>query len=155
MRPGSRLLGWPLGVLFNVLLAWSLACMSGQPGVAVNSNCLEGENLEPKVIHTADCKAADPPTLIHRVEPHYPQQVRSQMLEGKVVAEAVLTPEGILEDISVISSPSSTLTTLAVAAFREWRYKPAICRGSGLSVRANLCVSATFKLHRDSKGRIL
>ena len=82
------------------------------------------------------------PALIKRVEPHYPEALREQGVKGLVVLRGVLGTDGRITNISVLDSPSETLTTLAKDAFRQWRYKPAIC--DGRPHRVNMTAKITF-----------
>jgi TonB family protein len=127
------------------LVLCSLECASG-----TGPRCNDNQNSsviqagsEPK------CRDIEPPKLIHCVDPMYPSEVRKQRLEGRVVVDAVLTPAGLIDDMKVRSSPGEMLTSLALAAFRERRYKPAKCRDSGEPVRVYVTLTVTFALRRD------
>jgi protein TonB len=88
------------------------------------------------------------PTLIRRVEPEYPAQVRKERTHGEVKIRAVIAADGTVSDISIASSPSEILSRLAVEAVSQWRYKPAYCRDLAKPVRVYLTVTVTFSLDR-------
>jgi TonB family protein len=58
---------------------------------------------------------------------------------------ALLTAEGELQDVRVMSNPDPRLSELAVAAFRKWRYKPATCAGKPVPV--TITSTTSFDLH--------
>jgi protein TonB len=86
------------------------------------------------------------PKLVKRVEPAYPADVRKQRIEGKVVTECIIDSDGSISDIQVRSSPSQTLSDLAVAAIRQWQYNPAYCKDLNVSIRVYMYISVTFSL---------
>jgi TonB family protein len=102
--------------------------------------------VPPEVRAGKDCKEVEAPVLLDCVEPGYPTDVRKARLEGKVVAVAVLTPDGNLEGIRVSSSPSETLSNVALKAFGQWHYKPAFCRDTGQPVQVHVTMTTTFSL---------
>ena len=70
-------------------------------------------------------QAAQPPVLVRRVEPIYPQIARRRRIEGLVLLEAILDREGKLEpDVKILES-LPLLDQQAVDAVRQWRFRPA------------------------------
>jgi TonB family protein len=74
------------------------------------------------------------PRLVKRVPPDYPTDLLRKRIFGRVVMQGVVTAEGRLEYLEIASSPDSRLSTLALAAARQWLYEPATLRGQPLSV---------------------
>jgi TonB family protein len=66
--------------------------------------------------------------LIHRVEPAYPQDVRSQRVEGTVVLKTLVNENGTVEEVRLIEG-NPTLAEPAISAVRQWRYKPYVRDG--------------------------
>ena len=85
------------------------------------------------------------PRLILRVEPAYPDTARITRVQGQVVLEAIITTEGRVEELRVLSSPSPLLSESALSAVGRWRYLPATLNGR--AVRVFLTVTVDFKLH--------
>jgi TonB family protein len=81
----------------------------------------------------------------------YPEALRRAKLKGVVVAEAVITSGGNLEDIKIVSSPAPELSSLALVAFRERRYKPAICRETGQPVQVTVTLTTSFTLQGSAR----
>lgn len=88
---------------------------------------------------------ASPPELLDRVTPEYPRRARALEIEGQVVLEVVLDRSGRIEpDVKVIRSVAQ-LDEAAVAAVRQWRFRPARDR-DGRTVRVVMEIPVRFVL---------
>jgi protein TonB len=68
---------------------------------------------------------AQPPVLVRRVPPVYPREVRRRDIDGLVLLQAILDRDGHVErDVRVLESVPM-LDDEAVAAVRQWRFRPA------------------------------
>ncbi len=85
------------------------------------------------------------PRLVLRVEPAYPDAARIARIQGPVVLEAIITTEGRVEELRVLTSPSALLSESALSAVGRWRYLPATLNRR--PVRVFLTVTVEFKLH--------
>ncbi len=93
---------------------------------------------------TAQPTSADP-VLISQVLPQYPPLARLRGIEGQVVLQAIVTPDGRIEpDVKVVESVP-LLDNAAIAALRQWRFRPARDR-SGMPMRVSLRVPVRFVL---------
>ena len=81
--------------------------------------------------------------LLHKVQPAYPSEARRSHLEGVVALEAVITEQGQIEDLRVISGPPA-LAQAAVNAVSQWRYSPYMLNGK--PIRKQTRVNITFKV---------
>jgi TonB family C-terminal domain len=90
-------------------------------------------------------QAANPPILITRVVPEYPQQARRQGIEGLVLLEAILDRDGRIEDDIKVLQSIPSLDEAARRALRRWRFKPARDH-SGRPLRVILEVPIRFVL---------
>jgi protein TonB len=61
--------------------------------------------------------------LIHRVQPEYPALAKMARVQGAVVLHAVISKQGTIEGLEVISGPPA-LVGAAVDGVRQWRYRP-------------------------------
>ena len=77
------------------------------------------------------------PSLIHKVDPTYPLQARTQRLSGKVTLAATIGADGSIRELSVLSG-SSVLAAAAQAAVRQWRYHPATLNGNPVEVQKQI-----------------
>jgi protein TonB len=93
---------------------------------------------------TAD-EAARQPIPIKKVMPEYPPIARMRGIEGQVVLEVILSPDGRVEpDITVLQSVP-LLDAAAIAAMRQWRFHPARDQ-TGEPLRVTLRVPVRFVL---------
>ncbi len=91
-----------------------------------------------------------PPRLLKSVPPEYTAEARKQRIEGVVVLELVIEPDGRVSSATILKPLPSGLTQRAIQAIQQWRYSPA---KDGLrAVRAFHRVTLDFKLP-DSTGR--
>jgi periplasmic protein TonB len=77
--------------------------------------------------------------LIHRVEPPYPMLAREARVQGEVVLRAVISPGGEIQNLEVISG-HPMLVPAAIAAVKEWRYKPYLLNGQPVEVETTITV---------------
>jgi TonB family protein len=62
-------------------------------------------------------------TPIIEVSPRYPEAAQAQGLEGFVEVSFTVTPQGTVQDASVVASePGTVFDAAALAAVRQWRY---------------------------------
>jgi protein TonB len=87
-----------------------------QPSLAVSSATIQ---LSPEVANTY---------LTHRVEPDYPERARHQHIQGPVVLHAIVSEEGAVQELKVLSGDSQ-LASAAIDAVRLWKFKPYLTRG--------------------------
>ena len=81
-----------------------------------------------------------------RIEPNYPEKAIEENIEGYVVLEFDITETGTTDNIQVVqSSPKGVFDKNALAAFKQWEYKPAIKNGKGVR-QQGLLVQLDFKL---------
>ena len=81
------------------------------------------------------------PTVIQRVEPVITPDMKRRKLSGTVVVQTFVSREGRVIDARVSRSVAG-LDDAAVAAVRQWRFKPA--RSGGHPVETWLAVPVRF-----------
>jgi len=90
--------------------------------------------LEGAIFEASDVDAIPQPLV--QLRPIYPAQARMRHLEGEVVVEFVVSPEGRPESISILSSePGSVFCNAAVRAIERWRFSPGMRGGNPVTVR--------------------
>jgi protein TonB len=87
--------------------------------------------------------SVEQPTLLHRVDPVYPQLAVAANIEGSVILEALVDEEGRVLDLRVLRS-AGVLDKAALAAVRQWRYSPVLLNGR--PEKFILTVVVTFRL---------
>ncbi|HUA15886.1 MAG TPA: energy transducer TonB [Verrucomicrobiae bacterium] len=78
--------------------------------------------------------------LIHRVQPVYPQLARDARVQGPVVLFAVISKEGTIDKLKVLSG-HPMLVAAAIDAVRQWRYKPYILNNEPIEVETQITVN--------------
>ena len=81
--------------------------------------------------------------LIHRVQPEYPQLARQARIQGTVVLRAVISREGRIENLQVLSG-HPLLVPAALDAVRQWRYRPYSLNDQPVEVETQITVNFTL-----------
>lgn len=68
------------------------------------------------------------PKLISTVMPAYPAEAAKQHVAGDVVVDVTLKEDGTVDQVSIIDG-DPLLTDAAIAAVKQWRYKPLVVNG--------------------------
>jgi protein TonB len=85
--------------------------------------------------------------LVRSVKPKYPMRALSRHLEGRVTVQFTVNASGQVESPSVVSaSPSGIFEEAALAAIRQFKFKPKMVSGKAVSQRATQTIN--FKLNR-------
>ncbi|MGO8795898.1 MAG: TonB family protein [Candidatus Sulfotelmatobacter sp.] len=82
-------------------------------------------------------------SLLHRVEPTYPEAARQQGIQGAVVLDVRIGRDGTIQDVKVVSG-QSLLADAAIAAVKQWRFK--VRTQSGKPVEMQTRVTLNFRL---------
>jgi protein TonB len=69
------------------------------------------------------------PEIIRRVDPVYPDIAVSARMRGVVIVEANVDRNGRVVDVTVLRSVNKWLDDAAIAAVKEWQYRPLILNG--------------------------
>ena len=77
--------------------------------------------------------------LIHRVEPAYPPLARAARVQGEVVLSAVIDVNGQITNLQLVSG-HPMLVPSAIAAVRQWHYKPYLLNGTPVEVETTITV---------------
>lgn len=77
--------------------------------------------------------------LIHEVAPEYPGEARRAGVQGTVVLDAVVSGEGTVSQVKVVSGPEA-LSPAALEAVRWWRYEPYSVNGQPATVATTIAV---------------
>lgn len=79
------------------------------------------------------------PTLLHRVEPEYPETARAQHIQGSVVLDVQVLPNGDVGNVNVISG-DPVLARAAVTAVKQWRYEAADSNGQKIESQTQITI---------------
>jgi TonB family protein len=74
-----------------------------------------------------------PPVLVRKVEIQHPRSNRQYTL-GVLILEGVVGKDGRFRDLKILSGPMNSFAKAALAAVRQWEYKPATRKGKPVDV---------------------
>ena len=78
--------------------------------------------------------------IIHEVAPEYPEAARRAGVQGTVVLDAIVSAEGAVTQVQVVSGPEA-LSVAAIDAVRWWRYEPYVVNGQPAMVETTLSIN--------------
>jgi TonB family protein len=81
--------------------------------------------------------------LLSRVDPVYPEEAKTQQIEGSVKLHAVIARDGTIQSVEARGGPA-LLTPAAEGAVRQWRFTPSSIGGQ--PVEAEEDITITFRL---------
>lgn len=86
----------------------------------------------------------DPGMLIRKVQPVYPRPAVEARIEGTVILTALIDKEGHITQLHAVSGHPFLIAS-AIAAVKQWRYKPYILNGSPTEVETQVSVVFTLQ----------
>jgi TonB family protein len=116
-------------------------------GSAESHRAAEGAVQPASSVEPADTMelsaAAAEDGLVHRVEPDYPEEARRQGIQGAVVLEVHINPDGTVQELELISGPT-LLAQAATDAVKQWRFKPHTVNGQRAEMQT--VITLNFRL---------
>jgi len=92
----------------------------------------------PKVVRVSS--GVSQGNLIRKITPNYPPLARQARIQGAVVMEAMISEDGSIVDLKVISG-HPMLVTAAVEAVKQWKYRPYLLNGQPVEVQTQIQVN--------------
>jgi protein TonB len=87
--------------------------------------------------------AATTQAVSRPVEPSYPLLAKQMKVQGAVVLQALIGRSGNIDDLRVLSGPA-ILSSAAMEAVRQWRFKPYLQAGQAVDTQARITVNFTI-----------
>lgn len=112
--------------------ASGVASSAAQPP-ALATNAGERVRLSPDTAEMVD----------HPAQPNYPMLAKEMKVQGSVVLQALIGQEGAIQDLRVLSGPA-ILSTAAMDAVRQWRFRPYFQSGQAVETEARITVNFTI-----------
>ncbi|HEX8255645.1 MAG TPA: TonB family protein [Thermoanaerobaculia bacterium] len=81
------------------------------------------------------------PVTIERVQPDYTESARRARVQGIVIVEAVIDRQGDVTEARVLKPLPMGLDQQALAAVRQWKFKPGTLNGQPVPVYWNLTIN--------------
>jgi protein TonB len=85
-------------------------------------------------------------SLLNQVQPAYTPVERTMRLSGEVLLRAIIGKDGSVRELQVVSG-NALLAQTAMAAVRQWRYRPTLLNGEAVDV--DTLVSVKFILNAE------
>jgi len=99
--------------------------------------------VAPDVSATVRLSPETAQVLSRPVEPSYPLLAKQMKVQGAVVLEALIGKEGSIENLRVLSGPA-ILSSAAMEAVKQWRFKPYFQNGRPVETQARITVNFTI-----------
>ncbi|HSZ61218.1 MAG TPA: energy transducer TonB [Terriglobales bacterium] len=78
--------------------------------------------------------------LLHKVQPIYPPIARQARVQGAVELRAIISKTGTIENLIVVRG-HPMLSSAAIEAVRQWRYRPYLLNGEPIEVETEITVN--------------
>jgi len=119
------------------------------------SNSAELEITSPEAAASAEFAAATNAAERERMstetpQASYPLLAQHMKVQGSVVLQAIISADGVVQDIHVLSGPS-ILASAARQAVSEWRFKPVLQNGQRVETKADITVNFTIRVADGSE----
>lgn len=124
--------GEPTAVETTININYTLADGNSTPGA--------DRGLAPAQAPIKAAASAMEGNLIDKVQPDYPPIAKAAAVQGAVVLHAVISKEGNVEQLTVLSGPPM-LTPSALDAVRQWKYRPYLLNGQPTEVETTITVN--------------
>jgi periplasmic protein TonB len=82
-------------------------------------------------------------SLIQKIEPKYPPLALAARIQGQVLLKAIIGKDGEIKELDLVSG-HAFLAPAAIAAVRQWRYRPFLLNGEPIEVETT--VTVTFQI---------
>jgi TonB family protein len=105
----------------------------------VSGNVQRASAVEPAGILELAPDAAEG-SVLHRVEPEYPEAARQQRIQGVVVLDVRIGRDGAIQDVKLVSG-QPLLTDAAIAAVKQWRFKPRMLKGQPVEMQTRVTLN--------------
>ena len=113
---------------------------AGQKNVEVEGAPANPVMAQPQRVRVRVSSGVTSGLLIKKVNPIYPDDARAAYIQGTVVLRAEISKAGDITDLELVDGPIE-LAGSAVAAVRQWKYKPYLLMGQPVIVDTQIQVN--------------
>ena len=119
-----------------------------QPGAPTqrtpeDSSAETAANLTTNAAERVQMSADTTDAVTHTVRPGYPLLARQMKIQGSVILRALISKEGTIQDLHVLSGPT-ILASAAQDAVRQWHFKPHYQGDEAVETQAKITVNFTI-----------
>jgi periplasmic protein TonB len=84
------------------------------------------------------------PEVIHSVQPQFTPEARRQNFQGVVAVQLIVDSQGFPQDVRLVHHLGMGLDEEAIAAVKQYRFRPATYEGRSVSVQ--MVIDVDFRL---------
>ncbi|HUG13225.1 MAG TPA: TonB family protein [Opitutaceae bacterium] len=92
------------------------------------------------------------PTVEHAIRPNYPDELWKTGVEGQAVVQATISETGAVDKAEIVSADNPAFGEAALAAVKQWKFKPATQDGNPVS--SNVQLPVVFSIPGEQKFNI-
>ncbi len=85
------------------------------------------------------------PVLVHEVKPQYTDDAKARGVQGAVEMDAVVRADGTVDNVRVTKSLDEQLDQQAIAALKQWQFRPGTKDGRSVDVKVKVEMTFTVK----------
>jgi TonB family protein len=85
------------------------------------------------------------PTVLHSVEPEFTEEARQANFQGSCAIQLIVDAQGNPQNVHVVRHLGMGLDEKAIAAVRQYRFRPAMYQGQAVAVQ--IVIDVDFHLH--------
>lgn len=82
----------------------------------------------------------EPPRIVRKANPRYPEAAKAEGIEGDVVLRAVILMSGELGSVTVVESPAPVLSEGAIDAVKKWQFQPGLLNGQPVELSTQITI---------------
>ena len=97
-----------------------------------------GAGPQSQTVHKVSEKGVTAPKVLHKIEPAYTKQAKDAKIEGTVVLNVEVHPDGRAHNMRVERSLDPGLDQQALESVEQWRFSPAKKNGEPVAVAATI-----------------
>jgi TonB family protein len=110
-----------------------------EPPSSTQGRVEQAASVTPERVLALSSAAAEN-SLIHRVEPDYPEEARNRQVQGAVVLDIHIGQDGTVQETKLVSG-EPLLADAAVAAVRQWRFQPRLVDGAPAEMQTRITLN--------------
>ena len=100
---------------------------------------VQASSVQPEKVLEISASAAES-DLIRRIEPEYPEEARLTGIQGPVVLEVRIRPDGTVEQLRILSG-EPVLANAAMMAVKQWQFKPRPVNGQPTAMQTTITLN--------------
>ncbi len=112
-------------------------------GAPVSDSAETGAGVTRNAADRAEVSSETTSAVTHSVAPAYPMLARQMKVQGKVVLEAMIGRDGLIQDLQVLSGPP-ILAGAAQEAVKQWHFKPHYQGAEAVETQTKITVNFTI-----------